>query len=452
MANVKELEKNKIELEFEISQDLLKEASLKAYHKNKGKINVPGFRKGHAPKAVIEQFYGKNVFFEDAFEIAFPDAYGAALEEKEIFAVSRPENVDIVSMEEGKPMVVKAELYVKPEVELGDYKNVAVEFEGKKVLAKDVKAEIEKVIEQNARFEEVDRPAKNGDKVVLDYSGSVDGVKFEGGTAEGQTLDLGSGTFIPGFEEQVVGLKAGEEKEIEVTFPEQYHAKELAGKPAVFAIKLVSVKEKQLPKADDEFAQDISEFDTFEEYQADLKEKLKKRVEDQNKRELENVILGKIVEESKVDIPACMIDNQIDSQIQEMSYSLMYQGLNMQQYLEYTGLTMDKMREQARPGAESTVKAQLVLEAIKNKEQIKADEQAVDKSIASFAEMQNKTFEDFKKEIKPEELEYITERADYDALIEFLVKNAKVTKPAKKAAAKKSEKAEEKPAEEKTEE
>ena len=452
MANVKELEKNKIELEFEISQDLLKQASLKAYHKNKGKINVPGFRKGHAPKAVIEQFYGKNVFFEDAFEIAFPDAYGAALEEKEIFAVSRPENVDIVSMEEGKPMVVKAELYVKPEVELGDYKNVAVEFEGKKVLAKDVKAEVEKVIEQNARFEEVDRPAKNGDKVVLDYSGSVDGVKFEGGTAEGQTLDLGSGTFIPGFEEQVVGLKAGEEKEIEVTFPEQYHAKELAGKPAVFAIKLVSVKEKQLPKADDEFAQDISEFDTFEEYQADLKEKLKKRVEDQNKRELENVILGKIVEERKVDIPACMIDNQIDSQIQEMSYSLMYQGLNMQQYLEYTGLTMDKMREQARPGAESTVKAQLVLEAIKNKEQIKADEQAVDKSIASFAEMQNKTYEDFKKEIKPEELEYITERADYDALIEFLVKNAKVTKPAKKAAAKKSEKTEEKPAEEKTEE
>ena len=452
MANVKELEKNKIELEFEISQDLLKQASLKAYNKNKGKINVPGFRKGHAPKAVIEQFYGKNVFFEDAFEIAFPDAYGAALEEKEIFAVSRPENVDIISMEEGKPMVVKAELYVKPEVELGDYKNVAVEFEGKKVLAKDVKAEVEKVIEQNARFEEVDRPAKNGDKVVLDYSGSVDGVKFEGGTAEGQTLDLGSGTFIPGFEEQVVGLKAGEEKEIEVTFPEQYHAKELAGKPAVFAIKLVSVKEKQLPKADDEFAQDISEFDTFEEYQADLKEKLKKRVEDQNKRELENVILGKIVEESKVDIPACMIDNQIDSQIQEMSYSLMYQGLNMQQYLEYTGLTMDKMREQARPGAESTVKAQLVLEAIKNQEQIKADEQAVDKSIASFAEMQNKTFEDFKKEIKPEELEYITERADYDALIEFLVKNAKVTKPAKKTAAKKSEKAEEKPAEEKTEE
>lgn len=444
MANVKELEKNKIELEFEISQDLLKQASLKAYNKNKGKINVPGFRKGHAPKAVIEQFYGKNVFFEDAFEIAFPDAYGAALEEKEIFAVSRPENVDIISMEEGKPMVVKAELYVKPEVELGDYKNVAVEFEGKKVLAKDVKAEVEKVIEQNARFEEVDRAAKNGDKVVLDYSGSVDGVKFEGGTAEGQTLDLGSGTFIPGFEEQVVGLKAGEEKEIEVTFPEQYHAKELAGKPAVFAIKLVSVKEKQLPKADDEFAQDISEFDTFEEYQADLKEKLKKRVEDQNKRELENVILGKIVEESKVDIPACMIDNQIDSQIQEMSYSLMYQGLNMQQYLEYTGLTMDKMREQARPGAESAVKAQLVLEAIKNQEQIKADEQAVDKSIASFAEMQNKTFEDFKKEIKPEELEYITERADYDALIEFLVKNAKVTKPAKKAAAKKEEKAEEK--------
>ncbi len=284
MASIKELEKNKIEIEFEISQELLKQASLKAYNKNKGKINVPGFRKGHAPKAVIEQFYGKNVFFEDTFEIAFPDAYSAALDEKDVFAVSRPENVDIISMEEGKPMVVKAELYVKPEVELGDYRNVSIEFEGKKVLAKDVKAEVEKVIEQNARFEEVERPAKNGDKVVLDYSGSVDGKKFDGGTAEGQTLDLGSGAFIPGFEEQLVGMRAGEEKDIHVTFPEQYHAKELAGKPAVFSVKLVSVKEKQLPKADDEFAQDVSEFDTFEEYQADLKEKLKKRVEAQNKR------------------------------------------------------------------------------------------------------------------------------------------------------------------------
>lgn len=442
MASIKELEKNKIEIEFEISQELLKQASLKAYNKNKGKINVPGFRKGHAPKAVIEQFYGKNVFFEDTFEIAFPDAYSAALDEKDVFAVSRPENVDIISMEEGKPMVVKAELYVKPEVELGDYRNVSIEFEGKKVLAKDVKAEVEKVIEQNARFEEVERPAKNGDKVVLDYSGSVDGKKFDGGTAEGQTLDLGSGAFIPGFEEQLVGMRAGEEKDIHVTFPEQYHAKELAGKPAVFSVKLVSVKEKQLPKADDEFAQDVSEFDTFEEYQADLKEKLKKRVEAQNKRELENAILEKIVEQSNVDIPSCMIDTQIDNQIQEMSYNLMYQGLSMQQYLEYTGLTMDKMREQARPGAEATVKAQLVLEAIKNKEQIKADEEAVEKSIASFAEMQNKSLEEFKKDMKPEELEYITDRADYDALIKFLVKNAKVTKPAKKASAKKAAKEE----------
>ena len=288
----------------------------------------------------------------------------------------------------------------------------------------------------------MERPAKNGDKVVLDYSGSVDGKKFDGGTAEGQTLDLGSGAFIPGFEEQLVGMRAGEEKDIHVTFPEQYHAKELAGKPAVFSVKLVSVKEKQLPKADDEFAQDVSEFDTFEEYQADLKEKLKKRVEAQNKRELENAILEKIVEQSSVDIPACMIDTQIDNQIQEMSYNLMYQGLSMQQYLEYTGLTMDKMREQARPGAEATVKAQLVLEAIKNKEQIKADEEAVEKSIASFAEMQNKSLEEFKKDMRPEELEYITDRADYDALIEFLVKNAKVTKPAKKASAKKAAKAE----------
>ena len=452
MASVKEIEKNKVKIEFEISQDALKSASLQAYNKNKGKFSVPGFRKGHAPKAVIEKFYGEGVFFEDAFEIAFPDAYGKALDEENVFAVSRPENVDIVSMEADKPMVVSAEVYVKPEVELGNYKGVTVTFEKKAVEEKDVQAEIDRALEQNARFEEVDRAVQNGDKVVLDYSGSVDGKKFDGGTAEAQTLDIGSGTFIPGFEDQIIGMKAGEEKDIEVKFPEDYRATELAGKPAVFSIKLSSVKEKQLPEADDEFAQDVSEFDTYEEYKADVQKKLEERREKQNQYALEDAVVNKIVDNAKVDIPDCMIENQINYQIQEMEYSLMYQGLNLEQYMQYTGMTMDKLREQYREPSEKKVKTQLVLEAVKEAEKIEVSDEELDAQIAEFAKMQNKDVDEFKKGMKDNELEYIKDRAVYDKLIKMLVDAAKVRKPAKRKPAAKKEEAEAPAKEEKTEE
>ena len=310
MATVKEIGKNKVQIEFEISETLFKEASLKAYNKNKGKFMVPGFRKGHAPKTVIEKYYGEGVFFEDAFDIAFPDAYGSAVKEHDLFVVSRPENVNLVSMEPGKPIVVSADVYLKPEVELGDYQGIEVEFKAQELTEEDIKNDIQAALEKNARYIEVSRPAAKGDRVVVDYSGSVDGDKFEGGTAEGQTLNLGSGTFIPGFEEQLEGMSVGEKASIDVTFPDDYREKSLAGKPAVFEVSVSSVKEKQLPESDDEFAQDVSEFDTFAEYKKDLTEKRKLRMEEQNKISLESAVIEKIVEASHVEIPDPMVDSQ----------------------------------------------------------------------------------------------------------------------------------------------
>ncbi len=445
MATVKEIEKNKVQIEFEISPELLEASMNKAYQKNKGKFQVPGFRKGHAPKAVLEKYYGSNLFFEDAFEDAFPDAYQAAVKEQDLFVVSRPENVDIVSMEEGKPMVVTAQVYIKPEVELCDYQGVEVEYEDIPLSDEAVDKEIDEAREQNARFEDVEREAALGDRVILDYSGSVNGKKFDGGTAEGQPLDLGSGMFIPGFEEQLVGMKAGEAKDIEVTFPADYRETSLAGKPAVFAVKIDAVKQKIVPEANDEFAQDVSEFDTFDEYKADVKEKLQKKNEEQNKMRLESAIIEAIVKDCKVDIPAPMVETQIDNEIQEMAYNLAYQGMSMEQYLQYAGQTMEGLRGVLKNSCERRVKTQLVLEAIKNKENIKATDEDLNAIFGEFAEAQNKDVEDLKKELDADSLEYIENRAAFDALGRYLISIAKVKAPEKKeepALAEEAEKAE----------
>lgn len=445
MATVKEIEKNKVQIEFEISPELLEASMNKAYQKNKGKFQVPGFRKGHAPKAVLEKYYGSNLFFEDAFEDAFPDAYQAAVKEQDLFVVSRPENVDIVSMEEGKPMVVTAQVYVKPEVELCDYQGVEVEYEDIPLADEAVDKEISEAREQNARFEDVEREAALGDRVILDYSGSVNGKKFDGGTAEGQPLDLGSGMFIPGFEEQLVGMKAGDAKDIEVTFPADYRETSLAGKPAVFAVKIDAVKQKIVPEVNDEFAQDVSEFDTFDEYKADVKEKLQKKNEEQNKMRLESAIIEAIVKDCKVDIPAPMVETQIDNEIQEMAYNLAYQGMSMEQYLQYAGQTMEGLRGVLKNSCERRVKTQLVLEAIKNKENIKATDEDLNAIFGEFAEAQNKDVEDLKKELDADSMEYIENRAAFDALGRYLISIAKVKAPAKKeelASAEEAEKAE----------
>ncbi len=427
MAVVKELEKNKIQVEFEISAEALASAKVEAYNKNKGKFMVPGFRKGKAPKSVIEKYYGEGVFFEDAFEIAFPDAYSAALKEHDIFAVSRPENVDITSFE---PLMVTAEVWTKPEVVLGDYKNLEVEIPAFEVEDADVDAAIEEIRQKNASFVNVERAAAMGDIVIIDYSGAVDGVKFDGGTAESQQLELGSKTFIPGFEDQVAGMNIGDTKDITVTFPEKYHAADLAGKEAVFTVMVHEVKEKQLPELDDEFAVDVSEFDTFEEYKADLKAKMIEEHAEIEKSAIENEVVKAAGLNAEIEIPECMIEQQIDYKIQEMEYSLMYQGVDMKTYLDYMGSTLDAMRKELRASAEDTVRSQLTLEAIMNAENIEVEEADVDAELQKRADQQKKTLEEVKADMSGEMMEYIKDRVRYDKVLAVLTSTAKVNRKA----------------------
>lgn len=425
MAVVKELEKNKVQVEFEIAADALAKAKVEAYNKNKGKFSVPGFRKGKAPKGVIENYYGENIFFEDAFEIAFPDAYSEALNENDIQVVSRPENVDIKSFE---PLVVTAEVWTKPEVVLGDYKNLEVEIPAFEVKDEDVDEAINEIREKNASFVNVERAAQMGDIVIIDYSGAVDGVKFDGGTAESQQLELGSKTFIPGFEEQVAGMNIDETKDITVTFPEKYHAEELAGKEAVFTVTVHEVKEKQLPELDDEFAVDVSEFDTFDEYKADLKAKMIEEHADIEKNTIENEVVKAAGLAAEMDIPQCMIESQIDYRLQEMEYSLMYQGIDMKTYLQYMGSTVEKMRDELRSSAEDTVRSQLALEAIMKTENIDIDASDIDAEIKKRAEQQKKSFDEVKADMSDDTLEYIKDRIRYDKVVELLTSTAKVTR------------------------
>lgn len=451
MATVTEIGKNKVKVEFTIQSELMEAAMQESYQKLKGKFNIPGFRRGKAPKAIIEKYYGDKVFFEDAFETILPAAYELAIAEEKIEAVSKPENVDIVSME--PELVVSAEVYVKPEVKLGDYMGVKVEFKEAPFSDELVDAELEKVREQNARFDDVERAAKMGDKVIIDYSGSVDGVKFDGGTAEAQTLDLGSGMFIPGFEEQVVGMNIGEEKDITVKFPEDYRADDLAGKDAVFAVKLIAVKEKQLPELDDELAQDISEFDTLEEYKADVASKLKERHERTQKLYREDALVKKIIEGSEMDIPDCMIDDQVDYQVREMEYNLRYQGLNMDLYLQYMGTTLDAIKEEMRPSAEMKVKSQLVLGKIHDIEKVEVTDEDMEKEIAEVAKAMGREIGDYKEKMTDRDREYIKDRVEYDLLIQKMVDAAEFVEPkekkapAKKKAAKKAEETEAAPEE-----
>lgn len=432
MAKYTDIAKNKVKIEFEISREAFEKGMQEAYLKNKSRFQVPGFRKGKAPRAVLEKYYGEGLFFEEGFENAFPDAYSEAIKELGLQIVSRPENVDIATLEDGQPLKVTAEAYVKPEVELCEYKGMEVEFEDVPLSAEAVDNEIESTRQSNARFETVEREAQNGDRVILDYSGSIDGVKFEGGTAEGQSLDLGSNTFIPGFEEQIVGMKAGDEKDINVTFPENYGEAKLAGKPAVFAIKVSDVKEKIVPELNDEFVQDVSEFDTVEEYKADVAAKLEKQNADQNKMRKESAVIEAIVDKCTVDIPAPMVENAIDQEIQEMQYNLSYQGLDMEQYLKYMGQTITQLRDTIRTSCERRVKTQLVLDAIRANEKIEASEDALNDLFKEFADAQNKSIDEIKAEIDEDSMEYFKSRASFEALGDFLIANSTFKAPEKK--------------------
>ncbi len=424
MSNVEKLENNVVSFEFVVTADQFEDAIQKAYKKNVGKITIQGFRKGKAPRAIIERYYGKEVFYEDAINIALPDAYDKAVEENNLYPVDRPE-VDVKGeIKAGSDIVFTAKVTVKPEFELGEYKGVEVEGAHYAVADDDVDDEIEKLRERNSRLVPVeDRPVQADDIANIDYEGFVDGVAFEGGKGEGFDLTIGSGQFIPGFEDQLIGKNAGEEFEINVKFPEEYHAEELKGKDAVFKVKINSIKFKELPELDDEFVQDVSEFETLDEFKKDTREKLTAANEEREKNENEHSVVDAVCANTQIDIPEAMINSQIDTMIRDMDMQLRYQGITLEQYMQFTGQTMDAVREQYKPEAEKSVKTTLVLEKVADVENFEITDEDVENEYNRICEENGMKPEDVKKYIS---VDSIKERLKAQKAIEFLVNNANI--------------------------
>ena len=396
---------NRYQLEIALNADEFEKAVEAAYHKEGKKIVIPGFRKGKAPRKFIEKYYGENVFYDRAVNDLYPEALEGAVGEAKLEMIEDKVDFDLVSAgKEG--LVFKVTITTKPEVSIDGYKGIAFTQKPVKVTDEDVEAEIKKVQDRNSRMVTVtDREAKSGDIAVIDFDGSVDGVPFEGGKAENYSLTLGAGQFIPGFEEQVVGHKTGEEFDIQVKFPEDYQAKELAGKDSVFAIKLHEIKEKELPAVDDDFVKDVSEFNTLDEYKADLKEKLTKAKEDESKDEVDNKLIDKLTELVKAEIPQAMFEARIDEDIREFGYRLQSQGLNIENYMKYTGLDKDSFRKQFQSQAERQVKLRLALEAIVTKENIQPSDEDLEKEYAKIAEGYKMEADKVKNLIRREDLE-----------------------------------------------
>ena len=419
------LSSNKVKLGFVVESEKFDEGIRKAYQRNVKKFNIPGFRRGKAPMKIIENYYGPGVFYEDAFDIIFPDIYRAALEEHDVKPVDRPE-LDVEQIEKGKELKFTVEVFVRPDVELGQYTHLGIEKKVEEVTDDDVMADIERARDRAARYVEVtDREAKLDDQANIDYQGLLDGVPFEGGTAQGHELVLGSGAFIPGFEDQVVGMKIGEEKDINVTFPENYHSEELAGKPVVFKVKLNSLREKEMPELDDEFVKDVSETaNTVDEYKKEIREKLEKQAEERADAAFESEIIETISDNAKIDIPKAMVEEQIDAMLRDMELRMMYQGLRMQDFLKYSGQTMEQLRDTYRQQAEDRVKTQLTLEAITKAEGIEPTDEEIDKELSRFAEQGKKTLEEFKKDMPEGDLAYFKEVATINKTVKFLKDNA----------------------------
>lgn len=429
MATVETLENKKVKLTVEVSKEAFAEALQQAYQKSKARFVVPGFRKGKAPRKVIETMYGEGVFYEDAFELVYAEAYDKAVEEHHIEPVERPDiSIEKIGANEG--VLFTAEVAVKPEVSLGAYKGIEIKNRAYTVEDSELDALLEQEREKVARYVEMERPVENGDRVLLDYSGSVDGVKFEGGTAQDQTLDIGSGMFIPGFEEQLVGMQKDEEKDITVTFPEEYHAEELKGKEAVFTVKIKGIQKKELPELDDEFAKDISEFDTLEELRADKRKQLEERNAQRAKAEMEDEAIKVAVANATFDVPEAMIERQMDYMLQDISYRLSMSGLKLEQYCQYMGTDVQTLREGYRAEAEQRVRAQLVLEAIAKAENIEATEEELAHEIEHYAGHAGKEAEEFKATLREQDLEYFKERIVVQKTVDLLVANAKLVEKA----------------------
>lgn len=384
---VEKLEKNMAKLTIETAAEDFNKAIQKVYQQNKGKISMPGFRKGKAPLAMIEKMYGKGVFYEDAANELIPEAYAKEIENCELDIVSRPK-IDVVQIEKGKTFIFTAEVAVKPVVTLGDYMGVEVEKTPVEVTDEEIQKEIDKERENNSRMIDIDdRAVENGDIIKLDFEGFVDGVAFDGGKGENYSLTIGSGSFIPGFEDQLVGVKIGEDAEVNVTFPEEYQAAELAGKAAVFKCKVNEIKVKELPEADDDFAKDVSEFDTMDEYKEDIRKNLTEKKAGEAKTAKQNKVVAKIVENAEMDIPPAMVDEQVRQMADDFARRIQSQGLTIEQYFQFTGMTAEKLFEQMRPEAEKRIQNSLVLEAIAKAENIEISDEKMDEEIAKMAEM-----------------------------------------------------------------
>lgn len=437
-AKIKETEKNSVTLEISIEQAKFDEAMEKSYKKNVKQIQLPGFRKGKAPRRMIEKLYGEGIFYEDAINFVCPDAYDEAVTELGLNPVDRPE-IDIVTIGEGETFVFSAKVTVKPEFELTEYKGVKMDKIEYKVLVADVDSEIDKMRDQNARLVTVEnRAIKDGDTAVIDYEGFVDNVPFEGGKGENHNLEIGSAQFIPGFEEQLVGKKAGDDIDIKVTFPEEYHAEDLKGKEALFKVKIHSIQKKELPKKDDEFAKDVSEFNTFDELKADVRQKLEDQANERTKREKEDKVLELISEKTEIDVPDCMIESQIDKMFEDFSYKISQQGLSLEQYTQYTGLTLDGMREQFREGAAKSVKSNLILEKVADLEKIEASDEDVEKQLLKMADIYKMEI-DKVREIMKSSLDNLKNELKINKTLEFLVENSVTKKATKKKEVKEDE-------------
>lgn len=424
-VQVEKLEKNMAKLTIEVSAEEVEKALQGAFLKNKNRISLPGFRKGKVSRQMVEKMYGPEIFYDDAINAMLLDAYEKALEECKEDIVSSPD-IDIVQIEKGKPFIFTAEVALKPEVKLGKYKGVKVDKIEINVTDEEVDAEIAKEREHNARNIEVtDRPVKDGDMTVLDFEGFVEGVAFEGGKGENYPLTIGSGAFIPGFEEQLVGAEIGKEVEVNVTFPENYQAEELKGKAAVFKCTIKEIKEKELPELDDEFAAEVSEFDTLAEYKADVKAKLTEKKEKEAKDAKEAAVMEAIINDSEMEIPEAMLETQQKRMVDEFAERIQMQGLSIDQYFQFTGTTRDKMIEQVKPQAEKRIKTRLVLEAIVKAENLEASEEDYEEEIKVMAETYQMEPEKVKEMLPEKSIAEIKEDIAVRKAADFAVENAK---------------------------
>ena len=434
-VKVENLEKNMAKLTIEVAVEEVDKAIEAAYQKQKKSISMQGFRKGKVPRAMVEKMYGVEVFYEDAANILMQNAYPAAMDESGLDIVSQP-TVDVVQLEKGKTFIFTAEVAVKPEVELGSYKGVTVTKADTSVKAAEVNAEVEKEREANARTVSVtDRGVKKDDITIIDFEGFIDGTPFEGGKGENHELLIGSHSFIDTFEDQLIGKTVGEDVEVNVSFPEDYHAAELAGKPALFKVKIHEIKVKELPKLDDEFAQDISEFDTLKEYKADLKKKMVEEKERAAKRAQEDEAIQAIIDDSKMDIPEPMLQLQCQQMVDGMAQQMAQQGLSMDQYFQFTGTSMDQLMEQVKPEATNRIKASLVLEAIAAKEKFEISEEDVEAEISKMAEMYHMEVEKIKEIMGENEKDSIKRDLSIQAAVNVITENMKVKAPAKEETA-----------------